>query len=383
MIVEAQPLVTIAIPTYNGAKYLDACVTSAREQSYTNVEILVIDDGSSDDTLAIARSHAAIDGRIRIIENPRRLGLSGNFTACLKEAAGSWVKYLLQDDLLDPACVEAMVDATSFGCPLVICGRRYRYDGVGSPRQRAAEDTLRASIAIQVHQTSYLPQRDFCQLAIKNLGLNIVGEPVSVLLHRATALALGAYDDRFLQMMDLEYYVRLGAIYGAAVIPQPLATFRCHPDQATETHLAQRRVHTMILDHVLYVTTLAYSPRYCYLREVGLAESPPVDLTVIARRKVYDAWRSVRKDAATDCDGTEALALWRTLILNDPIVGHHIHMTRIRLASRADRLAVLPARLRGAVGRVLRFLPNGDAFVSRVQRWRRERRRLPPAPPSA
>src|SRR5437899_12562971 len=100
-----QPSVSICIPTYNGAAHLAPCLESALNQTWTDFELLIVDDASSDDTVAITEACAARDRRVRVARNPRNLGLVGNWNRCLELAKGTWIKFLFQDDLLSPACL--------------------------------------------------------------------------------------------------------------------------------------------------------------------------------------------------------------------------------------------------------------------------------------
>jgi len=384
--VETTPLVTIAVPTYNGAKYLAECLSSACNQSYPHLEIIVLDDRSTDATLEIAESFASADSRVRVVKNGKRLGLADNFTACAVEARGTWVKYLLQDDTLDHTCVEEMVAATSFGCPFIVCGRRYLYDGVDEARREAAEGTLRVSIARELSLPGYLSAAEFSRLALKHLSINFVGEPVAVMIDRDVARRDGTYDRRFLQIVDLECYVRLGTAYGATIVPQPLVSFRVHPAQATATHLAQRRLHTTVFDEVLYMANLAYSPRYLELRRIGLRQEPPVDLESLARGRIVGTWRAKGQFSRSGWDTREARALWNDVIVGDPVVGPRVSSSGLRRESLVGRLAEVrprgevtvaralskgPTRGRAAVGRALRVVPRGDEMVNRLHDWRR------------
>ena len=63
----SRPLLTIVVPVYNGEAYLDECLTSARKQDYRRVEIVVIDDGSTDGSLAVAHRHAKADARVTVL----------------------------------------------------------------------------------------------------------------------------------------------------------------------------------------------------------------------------------------------------------------------------------------------------------------------------
>lgn len=103
-----QAVVSVIVPCYNVASTLDRALESARAQSLSSIEILVINDGSTDNTLAIAQRHAQEDARVRIIDKPN----AGYGAACnrgLDEAQGTWIAILEPDDYLDPTFFESIV----------------------------------------------------------------------------------------------------------------------------------------------------------------------------------------------------------------------------------------------------------------------------------
>lgn len=94
------PLVTINIPTYNQSRYIRRAVESALAQDYPNLEVVVADDRSPDDTVDVAR--AITDPRLRVVRNERNLGRVGNYRHMLYELArGDWVVNLDGDDWYD------------------------------------------------------------------------------------------------------------------------------------------------------------------------------------------------------------------------------------------------------------------------------------------
>ena len=95
-----KPLVSICIPAYNNAAFIRATVESALAQTYENLEVLVIDDCSSDNTAEIISSIQ--DSRLRLIRNETNLGMTGNWNKCIEEARGEFVKLLCGDDILYP-----------------------------------------------------------------------------------------------------------------------------------------------------------------------------------------------------------------------------------------------------------------------------------------
>jgi glycosyltransferase involved in cell wall biosynthesis len=93
------PLISIALCTYNGARFLVEQMDSLLNQSYTNLEIIVVDDCSSDNTAEILRSYAARDSRVTVIVNESNLGYNKNFEKTLRKCTGSLIAICDQDDV--------------------------------------------------------------------------------------------------------------------------------------------------------------------------------------------------------------------------------------------------------------------------------------------
>jgi glycosyltransferase involved in cell wall biosynthesis len=101
------PLVTIAIPTFNRASLLKNCVKAALSQTYRHFEVLVSDNASTDDTAEVLREFN--DARLRVVRQPHNIGLIPNWNACLAEARGEFVVFCSDDDLLAPWILEKCV----------------------------------------------------------------------------------------------------------------------------------------------------------------------------------------------------------------------------------------------------------------------------------
>lgn len=91
--------VSIVMPTFNGANWIKRAIDSIKAQSYTDWELLVIDDGSTDDTASVVRSAAAEDDRIRYIKNDQNMGIQKTLNRGLKEAEGVYIARLDDDDI--------------------------------------------------------------------------------------------------------------------------------------------------------------------------------------------------------------------------------------------------------------------------------------------
>ncbi len=116
------PLVSILSPTYNHARYLAQCIASVQAQTYAHWEMIILDDGSTDDTLAIAESFAAQDNRIRVLhqENVGVFRLGETYNKGLAQCHGKYIGILEGDDLWSPDKLQKQVSALEAqpGCVL-------------------------------------------------------------------------------------------------------------------------------------------------------------------------------------------------------------------------------------------------------------------------
>ena len=107
-----QPLVSVVTPVYNGAEYLVECIDSVVNQTYANWEYVIVDNCSTDDTLAIARRYEARDARIRVVAADVFVGQIENQNRAVREISpeSKYTKVLHADDWLFPECLERMAD---------------------------------------------------------------------------------------------------------------------------------------------------------------------------------------------------------------------------------------------------------------------------------
>lgn len=133
-----QPLVSVIVAAYNVERYLPAALESVLAQTYKNLEILVVDDGSTDKTPGICDTYARKDSRIRVIHKENG-GLSDARNAALPVASGDYIAYLDGDDRMQPCMIEAMVRACLLtDAPVAaVKYRAVREDGAKTPSDAA------------------------------------------------------------------------------------------------------------------------------------------------------------------------------------------------------------------------------------------------------
>lgn len=119
----AEPLVTIVLPTHNGSRYLREAIRSCIDQTYTNWELILVDDASTDDTPAILAECAAADKRIFFIRNEKNLRLPASLNVGFARSRGDYLTWTSDDNLYEPNAIEVMVRhlQTHPECGLVYC----------------------------------------------------------------------------------------------------------------------------------------------------------------------------------------------------------------------------------------------------------------------
>jgi len=101
-----KPHVSIIIPVYNRVEYIAQCIQSAIDQTFTHIEVIVIDNASDDGTWEVCCNIAVLDPRIRIFRNEENIGPVRNWIKCLNKAQGRYAKILFSDDTINPEFIE-------------------------------------------------------------------------------------------------------------------------------------------------------------------------------------------------------------------------------------------------------------------------------------
>jgi glycosyltransferase involved in cell wall biosynthesis len=219
-----RPAISVVIPAYNAAPWLSAALDSISAQTFTNLEIIVIDDGSTDDTPRILRRHAASDSRLRVISRPNT-GIVGALNDGLAAARVDFIARMDADDLAAPdrlsrqiACLAPNPDCVALGSAVwFIDPRDAVLDYYAPPLDHASIEE---------------------QLLLGNGGALI--HP-ALLLRRAAVLQIGGYRPAYDRAEDLDLCLRLARVGRLANIPAPLLRYRLHPASTNFTHRAQQR----------------------------------------------------------------------------------------------------------------------------------------------
>jgi len=253
-----QPLVSICIPTYNGERYLEEALRSAFAQTYLRLEIVVSDDRSGDSTLSIIerlRSEASMPLHLHHHEPS---GIGANWNHCVQQAQGTYIKFLFQDDLLAPDCVQRMMDLarTDERIGLVYCRRHILFDEGDAGQREWVErygSLHRSWKDLQVEQ-GVLDGRAYLRDAnLMHQPNNKIGEPSAVLLKKECFEREGWFDTQLKQSLDYVYWYQVMRHFHVGFVDAELATFRLHAEQATRKNAASAGVIDQHVRERLYL----------------------------------------------------------------------------------------------------------------------------------
>lgn len=151
---QALAQVSIVVPVYNVAPYVDQCLSSIAAQTLADIEVIVVDDGSTDGSGAICDEWAARDSRFTVVHQPNR-GLSAARNAGLDRATAEYIQFVDSDDYVSPRYTEELLKAArKTGCPCAICGNAAQQAGgwrtatpTSHPTVMSAHDCLQLAMS--------------------------------------------------------------------------------------------------------------------------------------------------------------------------------------------------------------------------------------------
>lgn len=122
------PLISVIVPIYNASSTLLAALTSIKDQNYKNLEVLLIDDGSIDDSPVICKKIQSIDNRFKYIRKENG-GVSSARNLGLTLSTGSYIAFIDADDTIDPSFLSDLLSLLKSGCDVAVAGVRYYKNG--------------------------------------------------------------------------------------------------------------------------------------------------------------------------------------------------------------------------------------------------------------
>ncbi|GEM_PF-2398163 len=213
--------VSVIVPCYNTSKYVDDAVLSIRRQTYHYLDIVLVNDGSTDDTMDHLQKHAAEDSRVRVFSGPNR-GLSGARNIGLANASGEFVSFLDADDVILESKFDEQVSylLRNPDCDLVhsdfyISDSRLCVSGLVQTRLPATEDAISA-----------FARRNWFAVMVPVVRRRLLG-------------IVGKFDESLKASEDWDFWIRCARAGKFGYVPGPVAVYRMHEAQM---HHDERRM---------------------------------------------------------------------------------------------------------------------------------------------
>lgn len=214
------PKVSVCIPSYNHARYIGSSIESVLSQTFSDFELVIVDNCSEDDTEEVIRGHR--DPRIRFSKNERNLGLVRNWNRCLALARGDYVVILPADDLLLPRMLERAVPLLDAHPTVAFTYGSYHL---------IDENGQIIKTNMQWKEDRIMTGLDMIRNTLFEVGF---ARGPSVVMRRECYTKLGGFDEKYEFVIDWDLYARLARLYDVGYIAEPVACFRYeHPGGVT------------------------------------------------------------------------------------------------------------------------------------------------------
>ena len=231
------PKVSVCMPVYNGAKFLPQAIESILNQTFADFELVIADDCSTDNSMAIIADYAAKDTRIRHWKNEKNLGLFGNWNLTMERANGQYIKPFAQDDYCKPNFFQSLVEALDKNPSVAIAGSAREF--FNGEKVTAVEPDAR-----KYYRDRIFGGTDVCLMFLVG-GYNLVGFPPAMMFRKEHLD--GGFDRRYYHCGDVEFFIRLLQKGDYYYLYRPLVTYRYHGQNQTYKNFAELKYMSDIL----------------------------------------------------------------------------------------------------------------------------------------
>ena len=223
-----EPLVSVCIPAYNNAGYIKDTVESILQQTYRNIELIVVDDNSTDDTVAVLESIS--DERLKLYRNEHNLGMAGNWNRCLSLATGEFVKLICADDMIDRNAIEIEAQAMQEHPTVNLVESDTRLVDINGKKTGAFK---------RYYKSGLVDGRKLAHISL--IIQDFYGAPVNNLIRRSALEKEGGFDPSFTYILDFDLWVKLSLSGDVYIIHKLLNSFRIRNDSNTGVLIGEKR----------------------------------------------------------------------------------------------------------------------------------------------
>lgn len=249
-----KPLVSVCIPTYNNEDTIEETVSSVLRQTWKNLELVIVDDGSSDRTCELVTELAAEDKRIRLYRNGKNLGMAGNWNRCLSLCRGDYLKLLCGDDLIHETLLEREVELMERYPEALLVQTDTRFIDIHGKT---------TGFYRRYRKSGLVDGKEICRFSV--FTRDYLGAPLANLIRRSAYEASGGFDSSFVYIIDYDFYMKIACSGMVYILHEPLNSFRIRSDSNTGQVMGGGKEEAYIAEHrrlvEKYASVLGLSPR--------------------------------------------------------------------------------------------------------------------------
>jgi glycosyltransferase involved in cell wall biosynthesis len=213
------PLVSIVIPVHNGEKYISEALDSCIGQSYPTLEIIVVDDKSTDDTLNILRRYEERNSRIKVLPAEKQNGLGNVINIGIRESQGKYIARMDADDIMYPTRIEKQVEYLESNSECIAVGGQI--------------DIIDANSNVTGHREYSLSDKDIK----KNRFLFQPFAHPAVMLRKSTLEEVGLYPENMWKVEDVKLFLILSTKGKFANLPDTVLKYRMTFDTESQSKM--------------------------------------------------------------------------------------------------------------------------------------------------
>jgi glycosyltransferase involved in cell wall biosynthesis len=229
-----RPLVSIITPTYNHERFISDCINSVLNQTYQNWEMIIVDDGSTDNTFRIAEEFAKGESRIKVFtqKNIGIFRLAETYNFALLQSSGKYIAVLEGDDVWLPEKLEKQIPLLEENEDVVLSwGRAF-----SSSVDLSVDYNMDLLINRDEKIITNTPVKSACE---DFLYINFI-PALTVILRRSTLESIGGFIQNFnLPLVDLPTWQQIALLGKFSFVDEPLGKWRYYPTQATKTYTVE------------------------------------------------------------------------------------------------------------------------------------------------
>ena len=214
--------VSVCIPAYNNEEVIGATIKAILEQTYQNLELIVVDDASKDKTVEVVKKFAQKDSRVSLYQNEKNLGMTGNWNRCVELAGSEYIKLICADDILLPQSLEIEMKELRSNKNIVMTIN----DSI-----MISESGRKRGVFQRYYKKGVFPGKEIARKSL--IASNFFGMPCAVLFKKSTFEKVGGFDPQFKYILDFDLWIRLAGEGDVNVLEPKLNYFMLRKDSNT------------------------------------------------------------------------------------------------------------------------------------------------------